>query len=106
MSWGDAGIPVCLLSPEISSAPLDLRVRRGRRKICPKPGQHARDDDGAGPLDVFLKQWMCKGCSSAWMNGTISCKREPGAGQYDTGSAHFPSGSLCRCVNIPWWSYR
>lgn len=64
------------------------------------------DDDGGGPLDIFSKQWMCKGCFSAWMNGTISCEREPGAGQYEAGSTQLPSGSLCRCVNIPRWHRR
>lgn len=64
------------------------------------------DDDGAAPLDIFSKQWMCKGCFSAWMNGTISCEREPGAGQYEAGSTQLPSGSLCRCVNIPRWHRR
>lgn len=67
---------------------------------------NARADDGTGPLDVLSKQWVCKRCSSAWMNGTFSCKREPEAGRQDTGSAWFPSGSLCRCANIRWWHCR
>lgn len=73
---------------------------------------NARNDDGAGhnngagPLDVFSKQQVCAGCSSAWTNRTISCEREPGAGRYDSRSTQFPSGSLCRCVPIQWWHRR
>lgn len=62
-----------------------------------------RDDDGAGPLDVFSEQWICKDSSSAWMNGTISCKREAGAGPYDTGNTSLSRGGtaviLSACVS-------